>query len=329
VNNRDLFEKILNENDTMSPFLKKKTPAMDYAKSETSLNNSHINNNTGTQQHQHIEKFFRPLNIHNNTNNGNINYNIRLGSINRFEFRKSLNPITTPIKITTNTNIINNNGSPFQMNIKKPQENVEKIPEKPLETEKIVEEVPLISSKTEEKIIELNHEPQVKDIKTEENPINNNQKSPGKTLKTATNSGCKCKKSRCLKLYCECFSTKNFCKDVCNCIDCANRDETNNQKERDRAIQSLLVKNPSAFVSSNENSLVFNGSHKKEEKGAKKGCNCKKSHCLKRYCECFEAKLKCDSSCKCEDCKNVEEDVKKTRKKPIEESEKPLKKKKV
>ena len=34
------------------------------------------------------------------------------------------------------------------------------------------------------------------------------------------------------------------------------------------------------------------------------GCNCKKSRCIRKYCECYNAGLVCGDNCKCENCAN-------------------------
>ena len=334
VNNRDLFEKILHENDAMSPFLKKKPPSVDAIKrNETGHNmmpNSHL-----THSHSN-DKFYRPMNVPPNpTPHSSNNYNIKLGTINRFDFRNSLNPIKTPLKLSG----LSPNESPYNPNPKKSLERIEKPNEKPLETSfstlkpiQIQETAVNIVNEQGKKGRNDSAKKELSLIQKEVEETNNNNgngKSPGKSNKNPLIAGCKCKKSRCLKLYCECFSAKNLCKDTCNCIDCANQEGTGNQKDSEKTNQNHLVNNPSVFVSHDDDSSIRNGNNKKEDKEPKKGCNCKKSHCLKRYCECFEAKLKCDSLCKCEDCKNFEEDPKKLRKKLPEEPEKPLKKKKV
>jgi Tesmin/TSO1-like CXC domain, cysteine-rich domain len=58
---------------------------------------------------------------------------------------------------------------------------------------------------------------------------------------------CKCKKSRCLKLYCVCFASKRFCTSACKCVDCANSVDSKDMKEA--AEQAILERNPEAFAS--------------------------------------------------------------------------------
>lgn len=62
---------------------------------------------------------------------------------------------------------------------------------------------------------------------------------------------------------------------------------------RQEAIQSTRDRNPSAFQMKVS-----------VKRGHVAGCNCKKSRCLKKYCECFEGSVFCGPNCKCVECQN-------------------------
>jgi hypothetical protein len=112
---------------------------------------------------------------------------------------------------------------------------------------------------------------------------------------------CNCKKSKCLKLYCECFANGEYCID-CNCYDCANI--IGNEEERDEIFKTIKEKNPVALklIKKKETVEVKNSTTQ-----GVISCNCTKSNCSKKYCECFKVGQSCNESCRCRDCENMGE----------------------
>ena len=110
-------------------------------------------------------------------------------------------------------------------------------------------------------------------------PLNNNASS--------LRQKCTCSKTGCLKKYCNCFANGVPC-EGCECKNCQNVGNKNNNNNN---------------IDLDEKK-IFPVMQNRFDRIQRTICNCTKSNCMKKYCECFKQGFSCNALCRCMDCKN-------------------------
>lgn len=93
---------------------------------------------------------------------------------------------------------------------------------------------------------------------------------------------CTCRKSKCQKLYCDCFKSGLLCSPSCQCNSCHNN------------ISSSML---SPFKSTGKEGRL-------QLSNQSLACNCLMSSCAKNYCDCYKANRQCSDVCRCRQCLN-------------------------
>ena len=114
---------------------------------------------------------------------------------------------------------------------------------------------------------------------------------------------CTCTKTGCKKKYCACYQKGYNCNAKCECKFC----ENNKQEDygivyglnRGFSLQGTRIPVPShqllGLGMSAFNNLALHSDVI---------CNCSKSGCTKKYCECYKVGKLCSEACRCENCEN-------------------------
>mmetsp|Transcript_32849 Transcript_32849/g.75627 ORF Transcript_32849/g.75627 Transcript_32849/m.75627 type:complete len:162 (+) Transcript_32849:1189-1674(+) len=108
-----------------------------------------------------------------------------------------------------------------------------------------------------------------------------------------------CTTNPCVYLH---FGQAEVCNtESCSCVACGNDSIYN--RGREHAVMVALSRSTSAFAQSRPT--------KRERREAKmestnlRVCHCRKSRCVKKYCDCFFVGVRCNSRCQCLDCSNT------------------------
>ena len=113
-------------------------------------------------------------------------------------------------------------------------------------------------------------------------------------LKNLKKVCCTCTRTQCKKKYCACFSIGKYCQG-CDCKGCQNIPKENT---------SVVPEGRETYNSPKEEEINIQRNLCQDTKVQAIVCNCTKSRCMKKYCECYKMNIACGNLCRCIDCQN-------------------------
>ena len=108
---------------------------------------------------------------------------------------------------------------------------------------------------------------------------------------------CNCKKSKCLKLYCECFAAGAFC-DECNCQNCCNTPADAALVAATR--HQIELRNPQAFADK-----ITEDGGPTARRGTRRGATARSRRASRSTASASKPACPAREYCKCEGCKNT------------------------